>query len=628
MDAPKIATKGSNAKQAYQIKQLWENIVNTQIDGTQAHAVWSDHWSFAKANKTLFFAPTCNIDEGIALCIHEVGHMDSDYDLIPKGQAEGGALMVFCLNIIEDILVENLQCKRMDGADCLLRETTNAFTRKNRADFDKQPSWRKRGLAVYTEARGYETIGKYPEVAEIVREANRLTESGAGLYEVAKELYVLLREKEVEEKQEKNEESGQEKEPKPKSSKDKDKPEKQPKPDPAAEEWADEEEEEEEENAEGSGGGQEDGEEEEAEGTGSGSGDGEDEAEDEDDKAEGSGSGDEDADEDFNGVQGDTEEPDIFQKSADDSEAMSDDEPSKSDDEILDDLDREVKGYGDPTTGIWEGIQAEANQGIDKVTLQFVDSRTNPVTWIRPESVFNADHAWNPESMAEAVKTAYMRLQRVLIDADEIQRKKGLKRGKLNGKALHRLQVDNDRVFTKRLRGVGVRQFAFSIVVDQSGSMAARKIAEARNSAYIIAETLDKLHIQFSVTGFNFTHKVMNYNYKDFSDVWSNRKESLRHMRSSGSNMDCHSITEVYKSLMEQPASHRVLIVISDGQPAPENPSILKDTVPLWEKDVKVVGIGLDYGDIARFYKNSIATNAEGLPLELAKLLQRVIFES
>jgi hypothetical protein len=68
--------------------------------------------------------------------------------------------------------------------------------------------------------------------------------------------------------------------------------------------------------------------------------------------------------------------------------------------------------------------------------------------------------------------------------------------------------------------------------------------------------------------------------------------------------------------------------VISDGQPAPENPSILKETVPLWEKDVKVVGIGLDYGDIARFYKNSIATNAEGLPLELAKLLQRVIFES
>jgi cobalamin biosynthesis protein CobT len=152
--------------------------------------------------------------------------------------------------------------------------------------------------------------------------------------------------------------------------------------------------------------------------------------------------------------------------------------------------------------------------------------------------------------MAEAVKTAYMRLQRVLMDADEIQRKKGLKRGKLNGKALHRLQVDNDRVFSKRLRGVGVRQFAFSIVVDQSCSMGGRKIEEARNSAYVIAETLDKLHIQFSLTGFNYSHKIINYNYKDFGDSWSNRKESLRYMRSNHSNMDCHSITEVYKSLM------------------------------------------------------------------------------
>lgn len=158
--------------------------------------------------------------------------------------------------------------------------------------------------------------------------------------------------------------------------------------------------------------------------------------------------------------------------------------------------------------------------------------------------------------------------------------------------------------------------------------MSGHKNIEARKSAHIICETLDKLHIPFNLTGFLYSNsnEIINLNYKGFDESWANRKQSLRHMKAHGSNMDCHSITECYKLIEEYPATHRVMIVISDGQPCPENPSILRETVPLWERKVKVIGIGLDYGQIKRFYNNSVATTANDLPFKLAKLMQEVIF--
>ena len=638
MDAPNIETKGRQARQAYEIKRLWENLVNTQLEGSRCHAKWSDHWAFSKDHSVLFFAPTQHIDEGIALCIHEAGHIDSDFSLIDRAQKQGKALLVFCNNVIEDVLVENLQCKRMDGANRLLVEETDKHIIKNRILMEAQPEWRKRGVAVYTIARKCITIGNYPEVEDIARRANLLTESGEESYALAVELYELIRAKEDEEKKPED---------KPEEKPEKGEADQQPEEadgDDSSEDGSDGSGEENEPDADGDDESDADGsdstgsdESDEPEGeSGEGDSDGDDDEEADANPQQGSGaSGDDDAVQDAEPIDGtgtDNDDVNPFQRDAEDSdeaEPEADGEDSaegKTEEEILADLDKEANGYGDPSTGIWEGIAAEANAGVDKVTLEFVDSRTQPVTWIRPEQVFKRS-AWNPDVMSDAVKTAYMRLQRVLQDADEVQRKKGLKKGKLNGKSLHRLQVDNDRIFTKKLRGIGVRQFAFSIVFDMSGSMGGNKISEARKSAYVIAETLDRLHIPFSLTGFNHTHRIMNYNYKDFSDNWSNRRESLAHCTACGSNMDCHSITEVYRNLIAQAATHRVMIVISDGQPAPENPSILRETVPLWEREVKVIGIGLSYGAIRRFYSNAIATTAAALPIELAKVLQQVVFE-
>lgn len=284
-----------------------------------------------------------------------------------------------------------------------------------------------------------------------------------------------------------------------------------------------------------------------------------------------------------------------------------------------------------PPPDMWRDILKEANEDVDKSLVKAVMSRTEDVAWIDAETISYrfGDHSMPKYKPSDAAANAtYRRLQDMFVAADQVVRRNNLRRGKLSSRNLYRVSTDDDRIFSKRERGVGIRDFAVSIVIDQSGSMRGREITEARRSAWAMAETFNRLHIPFAVTGFTTECGIVNIRYKGFGDSWENKREAFNNaLVAMSGNCDMHSINACFKELIAYPATERLLVVISDGQPCPEPNEYLKEAVPLWMREVTVVGIGLSYDAISEFYPVHVVTDANGLAAELAAVLKRELLK-
>ena len=174
-------------------------------------------------------------------------------------------------------------------------------------------------------------------------------------------------------------------------------------------------------------------------------------------------------------------------------------------------------------------------------------------------------------------------------------------------------------------------QIAVAIVVDCSGSMANDSKAEAaRDTAVIIGDTLHRCGVQFGVFGFTSLELTgtgrrnqssdypCNIEFKNFTASWTGRKDLLRHLGAYRNNYDAASILDVYKKLLAVNAKRRILIVISDGYPCPEDSQYLKNLVPIMMQGVDVIGIGLDFTNVAKFYPDNVLCGVEDLAQKLA----------
>jgi len=76
---------------------------------------------------------------------------------------------------------------------------------------------------------------------------------------------------------------------------------------------------------------------------------------------------------------------------------------------------------------------------------------------------------------------------------------------------------------------------------------------------------------------------------------------------------------------MKVNAKHRMMFVVSDGAPAPEANAVLLRTVPEMMKEVDVVGFGLAYAAISRFYPDNCICSTSDLPDKMAEKLRSLV---
>lgn len=125
------------------------------------------------------------------------------------------------------------------------------------------------------------------------------------------------------------------------------------------------------------------------------------------------------------------------------------------------------------------------------------------------------------------------------------------------------------RVFTKRK--IPTRNdIHICIAMDISGSMGGNSITQARCATIVLAEVFGKLNLPTSIFGFTADTHGADVYHEHFLTGRNTKRDRLRLMgaRSIANNFDGYSIRYATSLLKSKPQIHKLLIVISDGQPS------------------------------------------------------------
>lgn len=243
-----------------------------------------------------------------------------------------------------------------------------------------------------------------------------------------------------------------------------------------------------------------------------------------------------------------------------------------------------------------------------------------------PPEWLKGDYKTLKDSVSPEIKSLINKLIFLKREENVVRYHSDQKRGKLDSKKLYKSAVGNRRLFKYKLEGIQVvRSFAFSLLIDVSGSMAGSRIVHTTRGLIILSEVFKKLDIPYEIVAFDNGARVI----KSFEQ--ENNKESegkigglVRH-NGGGTNLD-YGLDEL--SILKRFEKNKVAIILSDGGVGSTDYYNRQYFTPWEKKGIKSIAVGLECGEGVKQLcnGNSISINvANRLPIEFAKMLKGLI---
>ena len=191
-----------------------------------------------------------------------------------------------------------------------------------------------------------------------------------------------------------------------------------------------------------------------------------------------------------------------------------------------------------------------------------------------------------------------------------------------DGRLFYKLKLPNDRT-----------DIAVVILNDESGSMSScNRITYARSASIILHDFCKGLDIPIAIYGHSEFDDVELYAYAEFDSIDNKDQYRLMDMSARCGNRDGAALRYAAERLMTRPEAIKLLIIISDGQPAGENYYGTEAEADLRgiKKEYAAKGIqlfaaaiGNDKPNIQRIYGDGFLdiTNLEKLPVNLGRLI-------
>ncbi len=221
----------------------------------------------------------------------------------------------------------------------------------------------------------------------------------------------------------------------------------------------------------------------------------------------------------------------------------------------------------------------------------------------------------------------------------------GKRTGLLMGRRLdvHALPRNDGKCFYKNSLPQDAPQLAVGLLLDESGSMGAYSRAlYAKYTAIVIYDFCRSLGIPVTVYGHStsYTHKYGHaldlYSYAEFESIDDDDKYRLMDITARSNNRDGMALRYVAEKLIKRPEQERILILVSDGQPADDDyygysaDEDLRQTVREYtRKGILFIAaaIGSDKDEIERIYGNAFMdiTDLNTLPEKLTGVIKRHI---
>ena len=260
--------------------------------------------------------------------------------------------------------------------------------------------------------------------------------------------------------------------------------------------------------------------------------------------------------------------------------------------------------------------------------------RVNRMTEVPPEMVtqYNA--------IAGPLLAISKQLQKSLFRQLRDQQRGGKQTGLLMGRRLdaHALCRGDGKVFTKNALPSQPPGMAVGLLLDESGSMSScDRATYARASAIILYDFCQALHVPVMVYGHSTGSKgVELYSYSEFDAIDREDKYRLVDISARGSNRDGAALRFVAERFSHRPEELKLLILVSDGQPADTGyyGTAAEEDLRGIQQEYRRKGIlfvaaaiGDDKENMERIYGDSFLdiTDLNQLPVKLAQVVKRFL---
>ncbi len=218
--------------------------------------------------------------------------------------------------------------------------------------------------------------------------------------------------------------------------------------------------------------------------------------------------------------------------------------------------------------------------------------------------------------------------------------KYGQKKGRLHNKNLYRATMDeapgfNQRVFKRKFNN-DCLDVSVSVLGDCSGSMGGEKMVNMGVSMAMLGKVLGDIGVNHELAGFTDEPRLVHNMYKAFGSRKMHPDKIIRAVAASGrrmrQNADGDSIALAASRLSQQKTKRKLLIVLSDGQPAGGNigdiDAYTKKVVKEIEKgkELEIYAIGIMSNSVKRIYsEHQVISKPSELEVALLQLIKRKI---
>ena len=238
-------------------------------------------------------------------------------------------------------------------------------------------------------------------------------------------------------------------------------------------------------------------------------------------------------------------------------------------------------------------------------------------------------------NMSGEVNVMRRKLERALMSKDNRDWDGGREDGRLDTRRFVGAFNGRQDVFKKREPRPEM-DTALTVLIDLSGSMCGSKIRIAEQCAIALAEAVDKTGVAYEVLGFTQAGSADDYPLQPNGDAYSryrpihtyvfkNFEQRLFECKGSmssiydcgtGQNADGESLMYAYARLKKRQERRKVLMVLSDGQPASDGDYInghyylQKVVQDIIKEGTDVVGIGIASTAVEDYYPNHVVVRS------------------
>lgn len=315
------------------------------------------------------------------------------------------------------------------------------------------------------------------------------------------------------------------------------------------------------------------------------------------------------------------------------------------DDRIEDDLDRLLEGIAERDTmrALEEMRTSELEFEANHLDYSAIHNGITVVIH-RMASVSEDVKERYDETAAPLLRISKLLQRSILQQLKDVQRG-GKRTGLLMGRRMdtHAIVRNDGKCFYKNSLPQDVPQLAVGLLLDESGSMwSSNRALYARYTAIVIYDFCRSLGIPVTVYGHStsysrkYGHVLDMYSYAEFESIDDNDKYRLMDITARNNNRDGMALKYVAEKLVKRSEQERILILVSDGQPAdddyygPAADDDLQKTVREYTKKgilFIAAAIGSDKPEIERIYGNAFMdiSDLNTLPEKLTGVIKRHI---